>query len=41
LAIGVLCTLLFGLATAGRSLEDLTERGQGAPATTAQEEMPQ
>ncbi|MER7013744.1 MFS transporter [Saccharopolyspora sp. NPDC000359] len=27
LAVGVLCTLVFGLATAGRSLEDLTESG--------------
>ncbi|KAA5838367.1 MFS transporter [Saccharopolyspora hirsuta] len=27
LAVGVLCTLVFGLSTAGRSLEDLTEPG--------------
>ncbi|WP_406689845.1 MFS transporter [Saccharopolyspora sp. ID03-671] len=33
LAVGVVCTLLFGLSTAGRSLEDLTETG-GAEAVT-------
>ncbi|MER7079753.1 MFS transporter, putative metabolite:H+ symporter [Saccharopolyspora antimicrobica] len=27
LAVGVICTLVFGLSTAGRSLEDLTEPG--------------
>ncbi|MFD3494055.1 MFS transporter [Streptomyces sp. NPDC058690] len=30
LAIGVICTLLFGVSTAGRSLEDLTEPGPGS-----------
>lgn len=28
LAVGVVCVLVFGLSTAGRSLEDLTETGQ-------------
>lgn len=33
LVVGVVCVLVFGLATTGRSLEDLTERGD--PAATA------
>jgi putative MFS transporter len=36
LSVGVLCVLVFGLSTAGRSLEELTERG---PATTTAEGM--
>ncbi|MEU4575490.1 MFS transporter [Nonomuraea sp. NPDC023979] len=32
LAAGVICVMVFGLATAGRSLEDLTERGEPAGA---------
>ncbi|MEU7835376.1 MULTISPECIES: MFS transporter [unclassified Nonomuraea] len=35
LVAGVICVIVFGLATAGRSLEDLTERGD--PADTAGE----
>ncbi|MFG1642428.1 MFS transporter [Amycolatopsis sp. NPDC049252] len=35
LAAGVVCVVVFGLSTAGRSLEELTERG--APAATAKE----
>ncbi|MFI6789626.1 MFS transporter [Nonomuraea sp. NPDC050383] len=35
LVVGVVCVVVFGLATAGRSLEDLTERGE--PAETAKE----
>ncbi|MEU7858152.1 MFS transporter [Nonomuraea sp. NPDC049141] len=35
LVTGVICVVVFGLATAGRSLEDLTERGD--PADTAGE----
>jgi putative MFS transporter len=35
LAAGVLCVLVFGLSTAGRSLEELTERG--APKAAAKE----
>jgi putative MFS transporter len=35
LAVGVACVLVFGLATAGRSLEDLTERA--GPSDTAKE----
>jgi putative MFS transporter len=35
LGAGVLCVLVFGLSTAGRSLEELTERG--AAVTTAEE----
>ncbi|GAA3464894.1 MFS transporter [Saccharothrix longispora] len=35
LVVGVVCVLVFGLSTAGRSLEDLTERG--GPAETAKE----
>ncbi|MCP2165007.1 MFS transporter [Goodfellowiella coeruleoviolacea] len=31
LVVGVLCTVLFGVSTAGRSLEDLTEPGPAAP----------
>ena len=34
LSVGVLCVVVFGLSTAGRSLEELTERG---PATTTAE----
>lgn len=33
LAAGVVCVLVFGLATAGRSLEELTERGAPVAAT--------
>ncbi|MEU6269706.1 MFS transporter [Saccharopolyspora shandongensis] len=33
LAVGVVCTLLFGLSTAGRSLEDLTETDASKAAT--------
>ncbi|GAA2660295.1 MULTISPECIES: MFS transporter [Actinosynnema] len=35
LVVGVVCVVVFGLSTAGRSLEDLTERG--GPADTAKE----
>ncbi|HEV7909494.1 MAG TPA: MFS transporter [Pseudonocardiaceae bacterium] len=35
LLVGVVCVVAFGLSTAGRSLEDLTE--QGKPAETAEE----
>jgi putative MFS transporter len=35
LLVGVVCVVAFGLSTAGRSLEDLTE--QGKPAEAAEE----
>ncbi|MEV0199118.1 MFS transporter [Nonomuraea sp. NPDC050691] len=37
LVAGVVCVVVFGLATAGRSLEDLTERGE--PARQTRKEM--
>ncbi|MFD7136461.1 MFS transporter [Streptomyces sp. NPDC059894] len=37
LAVGVLCTVLFGVSTAGRSLEDLTEPAAPTPTSTPAE----